>query len=94
MKFSKGILFGSYDAKYGILYLYYKGKNYSYGKEIQDGLVVLRSIETDEVVGYLIYDFKEKVEKGELDLEQFDLVFKVTLKELAKEIQNGSIISW
>ena len=94
MKFTKGTLFGSYDTKYDILYLYYKGKSYCYGDEVQDGLVVLKSMETDAIVGFLIYDFKEKVSRGELNFEQFDLVFRVSLKELAKEVQNGNIVSW
>ena len=86
MRFDKNGLHGSYDPKFDILYIYYKGRSYSYGKELSDGFVVFKEIEGDKLSGYLIYDFKDKMSKGLIDISKFDLVFKVTIQELINEI--------
>ena len=86
MKFEKDGLAGSYDERNDILYIYYKGKDYSYGTEEPDDFVTFRSINDDRLTGYLIYGFKDKVSRGVIDTSRFDLVFKVTIDKLAKEL--------
>ena len=89
MKFEKSGLFGSYDERHDILYIYYKNKELSYGTEDPEGVVTMRSIETDQVIGFLIYDFKKRTD---LDVSKFDLIFRCVIEELTKELRNGSII--
>lgn len=91
MKFEKDSVFGSYDERHDILYIYYKGKDYSYGSEISDSIVIMRSLKTDQINGYIIYDFKHKVRNEVIDYNQFDLVFRVALKELTEEIPGAKI---
>ena len=86
MKFEKDGLAGSYDERNDILYIYYKGRDYSYGNEELDDFVTFRSITDDRLTGYLIYGFKDKVKRGVIDTSRFDLVFKVTIDKLAKEL--------
>ena len=83
MKFEKSGLSGSYDEKNDILYIYYKGKDCSYGEEDPEGVVTMRSIETDKVTGFLIYDLRKRTD---LDIEKFDLVFRCVISELKTEI--------
>lgn len=86
MKFEKEGLLGSYDEKCDILYIYYKGRDYSYGTEDPDDFVTFRSISDDTLTGYLIYGFKDKISRGVIDISRFDLVFKVVVEKLAKEL--------
>ena len=86
MKFEKEGLAGSYDERNDILYIYYKGRDYSYGTEDPDGFVTFRSIDGDQLTGYLIYSFKDKISRGALDASQLDLVFKVAIDKLAEEL--------
>ena len=86
MKFEQNGLAGSYDEKNDILYIYYKGRDYSYGTEGPDDFVTFRSISDDRLTGYLIYGFKDKINRGVLDISQFDLVFKVTIDKLSNEL--------
>lgn len=88
MKFEKNNLSGSYDEKHDILYIYYKGRDYSYGTEDPDGVVTMRSISSDDVTGFLIYNFKLR---SDLDLKRFDLLFRLAIEELTKELQDDSI---
>lgn len=48
----------SYDEKYDILYLSFFDRSRSYGDE-EDGIVIMRDMETDEITGITIYDFKQ-----------------------------------
>lgn len=91
MKFEKDSIFGSYDERHDILYIYYKGKDYSYGSEIFDDVVIMRSLETDQINGYIVYDFKYKSRNEAIDFDQFDLVFRIVLKELTEEIPGAKI---
>lgn len=86
MRFEKEGLAGSYDEKNDILYIYYKGRDYSYGTEDPEDFVTFRSIEDDSLTGYLIYGFKDKVNRGVIDISKFDLVFKVAIDKLAEEL--------
>lgn len=86
MKFDYDGLAGSYDEKNDILYIYYKGRDYSYGAESPDDFVTFRTINDNRLTGYLIYGFKDKVDRGALDISQFDLVFKVTIDKLSREL--------
>lgn len=86
MKFEKEGLAGSYDERNDILYIYYKGRDYSYGTEDPDGFVTFRSIADDSLTGYLIYGFKDKIGSGVIDISKCDLVFKVAIDKLAEEL--------
>lgn len=86
MKFEKEGLAGSYDEKNDILYIYYKGRDYSYGTEDSDDFVTFRSINDNRLTGYLIYDFKDKVARGTLDISRFDLIFKAVINKLMNEV--------
>lgn len=52
----------NYDKKFDILYISIGTPIPSYGDEEIPGLVVLKSIETGELTGITIFDFKKKVE--------------------------------
>lgn len=82
MKFEKSGLAGSYDKKHDVLYIYYKGRDLSYGTEDPDGFVTMRSIETDKITGYLIYGFKQ----NGVNLDQLDYVFRCVVKDLQEEL--------
>lgn len=86
MKIEKEGLAGSYDKKNDILYIYYKGREYSYGTEDSDDFVTFRSIVDDSLTGYLIYGFKDKISREVFDISKFDLVFKVAIDKLAEEL--------
>lgn len=86
MRIEKDGLSGSYDEKNDILYIYYKGRDYSYGTEDPDDFVTFRSIEDDRLTGYLIYRFRDKVSRGVLDISKLDLVFKVAISKLMNEV--------
>ena len=82
MKFKRSGLSGSYDEKQDILYIYYKGRDLSYGTEDPDGFVTMRSMETDRITGYLIYGFK----KNGMNLDQLDYVFRCAVEDLQTEL--------
>ena len=86
MKFEKNGLQGSYDKKHDILYIYLKGRDPSYATEELNGLITMRSIETEHVTGYLVYDFEKKVREGSLYGGTFDYIFRCAIKELQKEL--------
>lgn len=49
-----------YDAKYDVLYVIFSNTHNSYGDEDENGVVQLKNGQTDEVVGLIVYDFKER----------------------------------
>ena len=52
-----------YDKKNDILYIKIGDTFTSYGDEVQNGVVVLRSYESDNTAGITIFDFKKKFEE-------------------------------
>lgn len=82
MKFEKSGLSGSYDERHDVLYIYYRGRDPSYGTEDPDGFVMMKSMETDKITGYLIYEFK----KNGIGLDRLDYVFRCTVRELQAEL--------
>lgn len=64
---SKGIVNVDYDSEADVLYLCIKPKLPSYAEEDEEGIMVRKSIETDEITGITILDFKEKYINRTLD---------------------------
>lgn len=58
----------NYDDEFDVLYSRKKTKNPTYGDEDDNGIVTLRRISDDEVMGVIIYDFKKRFHDGELDI--------------------------
>lgn len=50
----------NYDEENDVLYVGLKDRNNSYGDDIDD-LIVLRDMDTDEITGFTILDFSEKI---------------------------------
>lgn len=75
MRFSFDNISGSYDERHDTIYIYKRGKDYSYGTEETDGIVVFKSIESDEITGIIIYDFKKRVNSNSLNVN--NLPFKI-----------------
>lgn len=49
----------SYDNVFDVLYLKFKSTSNSYGDETIDYLVIFKDIDTDEITGLTIFDFKK-----------------------------------
>ena len=47
-----------YDSKFDVLYYTWGDTSNSYGDEDDDGIVSVRDIESDEIMGYTIFNFK------------------------------------
>lgn len=48
----------NYDSKFDVLYYTWGDTSNSYGDEDDDGIVSVRDIESDEIRGYTIFNFK------------------------------------
>ncbi|KXG78307.1 DUF2283 domain-containing protein [Thermotalea metallivorans] len=70
----------NYDRKFDILYLSIGEPRPSYGEEETPGLVVLKDIETDEITGFTIFDFKKRVDTDSLN--ELNLPCKIDFKQL------------
>lgn len=58
-----------YDEGFDILYIHLPNKKgLSYGDDSQPGKIVYRDMDTDEIVGYAIYKFKENLKDGKIFL--------------------------
>lgn len=66
-----------YDKKYDILYARLPFSDHSYGSE-NNGIVTFHSIETDEVTGMAVYSFKERLEKGSINLNELPVPIDLT----------------
>ena len=86
MRFEQDGLFGSYDEQHDVLYIYYKGRKHSYGKEHPEGIITFKTINSDELSGYLIYDFKKRSAAGELDISSLDYLFRIVVDKLSKKL--------
>ena len=69
----------SYDARYDVFYMRPKEYVSSYADEDDCGVVTLRSIIDDSVVGMVIYNFRSKFKNG--TLSSFDLPLPLDLSD-------------
>lgn len=59
----------TYNSSYDILHIRFGNNSHTYGKEIDDGIVLKYDIESDILVGIDIWDFKLRLNgKEEIDL--------------------------
>jgi hypothetical protein len=58
--------FLDYDKKYDILYIGLGDRSNSFGDEASDDLTVMRSSETNEIVGLIVWDFGNKYRNNAL----------------------------
>lgn len=63
----------NYDEKYDVFYLRPKEFVSSYAEENDNGVVTLRSMLDDTIIGMVIYDFKIRVRSGILQKCQLPL---------------------
>lgn len=63
----------NYDAKYDVFYVRPTASIDSYADEDDDGIITLRSILDDSIVGMVIYDFKRKARNGTLQKSNLPL---------------------
>lgn len=57
----------NYDKKFDVLYVTIGEPKPSYGDEETPGLVILKDINTDEITGVTIFDFKKRLENNMID---------------------------
>lgn len=74
----------NYDTKFDILYISIGNPPFSYGDESIPGLVILKSIETDELTGITIFDFKKKVNNKTID--DIEIPITIDINSIAKHI--------
>lgn len=86
MRFLKQDFSGSYDERFDILYVYKRGKDYSYASEESDGMVIFRSMETSAVTGMIVHDFLKKLAEKEIDLDNLPIDIHSFVEELSKEL--------
>ena len=58
----------NYDKKHDVLYISIGAPKPSYGDEEKSGVVILRDINTDEITGITIFDFKKRLESNSLNV--------------------------
>lgn len=87
MRFLEGNLSWSYDEHFDILYISAKGRDYSYGEDQDNGIVVFRSIETGAFTGYIIYDFIKNYDTKQLDLTVLDEEYRKLAEKLAEKFK-------
>ena len=59
-----------YDEEYDVLYSRLCTTDSTYGEESDDGIVTLRRILDDQIVGIIIYGFKERYIDGSLCFDE------------------------
>ena len=69
----------SYDKKHDIFYARFPFTGHSYGDEDEDGLITYRNIENDSVTGLAIYSFKERLNAGNIYLDQLPIPLDAVL---------------
>lgn len=57
-----------FDAKNDVLYIVLTPSHLSYGED-RDGVVIMRDVDTDEITGLTIFDFKRKYNNNSLSDE-------------------------
>ena len=72
------LLTANYDKEFDILYVRLTPYPASYGDEDDNGVVTLRSIADDSISGMIIYDFKKRLENGEI--RSLDLPLGIDLR--------------
>lgn len=76
----------NYDNKFDILYISIENPVPSYGEEEIPGLVILRSIETDELTGVTIFDFIKKVNNNKIN--ELKMPIEIDINDISNKIQN------
>ena len=67
----------SYDSKFDVMNYVYGDTSNSYGDEDEDNIIVLKDIESDEVQGYTIMNFKRICESHSKEYEIISSLFNV-----------------
>ena len=62
----------NYDSKFDILYARVSDYSPSYGDE-DDGIVTLYSIDSDEITGMTIYNAKQRIQEGVVDMSSLPI---------------------
>lgn len=73
-----------YDRRHDILQIREQGCGASYGDEDDNGIVIFYSIDTNKTTGIMIYDFRKRLEAGELS--QVKVPFHVDI--FSQQIKN------
>lgn len=74
----------NYNEKYDILYIRFMEDDESYGKEIDDGIVLNYNFNTNQLTGIDIWDFKQRI-KGK---ENIDLPVSLNLQSIYECLGN------
>ena len=79
------------DTKYDVLYVTIADRSHSYGDESDDGVVTMRDMTTDEITGFIIFDFMKKYKAG--ILPKLNLPIKIIFSPSdIQRIQKGKIV--
>jgi uncharacterized protein YuzE len=69
----------NYDNEFDIMYISLGDPKPSYGEEEIPGLILLKDINTDEITGITIFDFKKRLEED--SLRNLDLPIKIDFEQ-------------
>ena len=79
------------DTKYDVLYVTIADRSRSYGDESDDGVVTMRDMATDEITGFIIFDFMEKYKAGILPKLNLPVKIIFSLSDIQR-MQKGKIV--
>ena len=74
----------NYDKNHDVLYLYIGTPKESYGEEDDDGFIIRKSFETDEITGFTLLDFNKNIDKIELFFNSID--YNININEIKNKI--------
>ena len=57
----------NYDKKHDVLYIKVGDNSDSYGAEEENNINVFRDVETDQITGYMVFDFMTRFTSDETD---------------------------
>ena len=77
-----------YDKQYDILYARFPFSGHSYGEEDDNGVVTFHNIETDNVTGIAVYDFKTRLIYGNLNLKSLPVSLDSVMAKIQKLISS------
>ena len=67
----------NYDRKYDILYVDIPSAEPKYGEAGDNGIVTFLGLETDNVLGFFVENFKDKLSKHQLDSRELPIQMNI-----------------
>lgn len=82
----------NYDEKYDIMYFIFENTTGTYGDEDDNGVVLLRKAESDDIAGIIIYDYSTRQKNYDEQFDILDIRFAPNANSYGEDIAVGYVL--